>query len=148
MTAAALAVAGVALLAVVWLSLEVLRLRRRVDLVPEEGGVHEALRRLDLDLGDVEDAVADLIPRLESVETRLPFAIRHMAVVAYDAFGDVTGRLSRSIALLNERGDGLVISLLVSREETRWFTKMVKAGAGIERLSPEEGAAVERAMQR
>lgn len=148
MTTAAVIVAGVALVGVAVLAWEVVRLRHRVSIVPEDGGVYEALRRLDDDLGSVESVVADVVPRLESVESRLPYAIRHVAVIAYDAFGDVTGRLSRSIALLNERGDGVVISLLVSRDETRWFTKMVQGGSGAERLSPEEQAAVDRARGR
>lgn len=148
MITAAIVIAVIALVLVLALGFEVLHLRRRVSVVPEEGGVYEALRRLDEDLAAVESVVSDLVPRLESVETRLPFAIRHVAVVAYDAFGDVTGRLSRSIALLNEKGDGVVISLLVSRDETRWFTKMVRGGSGAERLSPEEQAAVDRARGR
>lgn len=131
---------------IIWLLYQMIRLRRRVDLVPEDGGVFETLRGLDTDLASVEDVVADLGPRVESLERRLPLALSRTGVVVYDAFDDIAGNLSRSIALLNERGDGVVISMLVGRAEARFFTKVVQAGGGREVLSPEEEAAIRQAM--
>jgi hypothetical protein len=137
----ALALAAVALLAV-----RVRGMQRVVAMVPEDGGVFEALRRLDTDLGSAEEAIAALRPVVQSLHERLPGALRYAAVVAYDATGDMTGNLSRSIALLNERGDGLVITLLTRRSESLFFTKMVRAGRGAEALSPEEQEAVSQAL--
>ena len=133
---------------VLWLAFEVTRLKRRIAAVPEEGGVIEAIRRLDTDLGEAEKAIADMAPRLKSVEATLPMAIQHTAVISYDAYGDIAGNLSRSIALINGHGDGVVVSLLVGRDETRWFTKMVRGGRGAEPLSPEEQAALGKALGR
>ena len=76
----------------------------------------------------------------------LPSGISFTGVVAYDAFGDIAGNQSRSIALLDRRGNGLVISLLVGRGETRFYTKQVTARRGDEPLSPEEEAAIDRAL--
>jgi hypothetical protein len=132
-------------LIVIYLLVQVIRMRRKIDLVPEEGGVFEALQGLDADLGTVEETVADLVPRMQSVEGRLPLALSRTGVVVYDAFDDIAGRLSRSIALLNERGDGIVISMLVGRSEARFFTKMVRSGTGTEPFSPEEEAAIREA---
>jgi hypothetical protein len=137
----ALALAAVALLAV-----RVRGMQRVVAMVPEDGGVFEALRRLDTDLGSAEEAIAALRPVVQSLHERLPGALRYAAVVAYDATGDMTGNLSRSIALLNERGDGLVITLLTRRSESLFFSKMVRAGRGAEALSPEEQEAVSQAL--
>ena len=140
-------IAFVAFAAVIgWLTWMVLSLRREVRRVPEEGGVFESLRRLDRDLGVVEDAVADMAPRLSHVEDRLPHAIQHTAVVAFDAYENIGGRLSRCLALLDQNGTGIVVTLLVSRDETRWFTKEVERGQGVEQLSPEEAEAVRRAL--
>ena len=63
-------------------------------------------------------------------------------VVSYDAFGDISGNLSRSIALLNGVGDGVVISLLVGRSETLFYVKQIREGKGSEPLSPEEQEAI------
>ena len=147
--AAALAVgfAGLALVAVVFLAVRMSRLERRLAVLPEDGGVFEALRRLDTDLASAEEAIAALRPVVQSLHERLPGAIRHAAVVAYDATGDLAGNLSRSIALLNERGDGLVLTLLTRRSESLFYTKMVRAGRGTEALSPEEQEVVNRALR-
>jgi hypothetical protein len=80
------------------------------------------------------------------VEGRLPFAIQHTAVLSFDAYEDVGGSLSRCLALLDEHGSGIVVTLLVSRQETRWFTKEVDRGRGVEELAPEEAEAVRRAL--
>ena len=148
MTGIAVALAVVSLLLVLWLAAQVLRLRQRVEAVPADGGVFESLRRLDADLSAAEQSIADIGPKVDAMEATLPLAIRHTGVVAYDAFGDIAGNRSRSIALLNGHGDGVVITLLVGRDETRWFTKMVAAGGGVEPLSPEEKAAIREALSR
>jgi hypothetical protein len=145
MTTLSLLIAIATAALVLWLAFEVLRLRRRVDLVPQEGGVYEALRLLDQDLSKLEATVADLGPRVES-EQLVPLALQHTAVVSYDAYGDVAGSLSRSIALLDAGGSGIVVSLLVGREQTRWYTKEVSHGTGSEPLSPEEQRAVANAL--
>jgi hypothetical protein len=142
----ALGVAVLALLAVAVLGVRVARLQRRMEVLPEDGGIFEALRRLDVDLAANEQAVAALRPVVQSLHERMPGAICHAGVVAYDATGDLAGNLSRSIALLNERGDGIVLTLLARRTETLFFVKMVRAGRGMEPLSPEEEQVVARAM--
>lgn len=133
-------------LGVAWLAVMVVALRRQVLAVPEEGGVFEALRLIENELSHVTAAVADLKPRLQHLEVTMPHAIQHTAVINYDAYGDVSGNLSRSIALLDARGNGLVVTLLVGRDESRWFTKEVREGRGSEQLSPEEQRAVGRAF--
>ena len=146
MNIAALAISIVTLAIVLWLAVEYGRLKRKVDVVPEEGGVLAAIRGLDDDLAAVEEVVADLGPRVERLEGRMPFAIQHTAVVEYDAFNDIAGHMSRSIALLNGRGDGIVVTLLVGREDTHWYTKQVRGGEGMDPLSPEEEKVVKEAM--
>jgi len=75
----------------------------------------------------------------------LAAALRHVSVVRYDAFGDQSGQLSFSVALLDDGGDGLVLTSLNGRTETRTYAKGVSAGGGDQGLSPEESEAVERA---
>jgi len=140
--------AALALVISLGLAMQVAGLRRRLAAVPKDGNVIDLMRSIDHDLGEVEKQVANLGPRLLLVEQKLPLAVSYTGVVTYDAFGDIGGKLSRSIALLDSNGDGLVISLLVGRNETLFFTKEVRSGSGTERLSPEEGAAIARAMGR
>ena len=80
--------------------------------------------------------------RLDVVQADLADALRHVAVVRYDAFGDMGGRLSFSVALLDDGGDGLVITSINGRTETRTYSKGVKAGTSEASLSPEEEQAI------
>jgi Protein of unknown function (DUF4446) len=71
-----------------------------------------------------------------------PRAMRHVAVVRYDAFGDMGGMLSFSAALFDDNGDGLVISSINGRSETRTYAKTLVGGQSDNTLSPEEQQAI------
>ncbi|MDQ6875966.1 MAG: DUF4446 family protein [Actinomycetota bacterium] len=77
-----------------------------------------------------------------------PKAVRHVAVVRYDAFEDMAGHLSYSVAMLDTAGDGLILSAINGRSDTRAYAKGVLAGAGEQTLSPEEQGAVDAALGR
>jgi hypothetical protein len=69
-------------------------------------------------------------------------ALRHVAVVRYDAFGDMGGRLSFSTALVDDSGDGLIISSIHARGESRTYAKGLVAGRSDTTLTPEEQQAL------
>ena len=121
---AALAVLGaVALLAV--LVVAVLRLRRSVEHLE---------RQRPVGTGDLEALRADLAQ-----------ALRHVAVVRYDAFGDMGGRLSFSAAIVDDRGDGVVLSSIHARGESRTYAKGITGGGSDTTLTPEEQQALSAA---
>ena len=74
-----------------------------------------------------------------------PRALRDVAIVRYDALQEMSGQLSFSLALLNALGDGVVLSSINGRAETRTYAKPVQAGKGTQELSPEEAQAVHAA---
>ena len=74
-----------------------------------------------------------------------PRALRDVAIVRYDALQEMSGQLSFSLALLNAVGDGVVLSSINGRAETRTYAKPVRAGKGVQELSPEEAQAVHSA---
>jgi Protein of unknown function (DUF4446) len=74
-----------------------------------------------------------------------PRALRDLAIVRYDALNEMSGQLSFSVALLNAAGDGVVISSINGRSETRTYAKVVLGGTGAQELSPEEEQAVRSA---
>jgi len=73
-------------------------------------------------------------------------ALRKVALVRYDAFADLSGRMSFSLAVLDDGGDGVTISAIAGRTDTRVYAKAVIQGAGEHELSPEERQAVSSAM--
>ena len=127
-------------------TIQIQAVRKKVDAVPQDGNVVALLRSIDERTKANGASIEAVSRRVTEIEGRLPFAISYMGVVAYDAFGNITGQRSRSIAFLQQRGDGLVITLLSAREETVFYTKEVRGGKGVEELSPEERAAVDRAL--
>ncbi len=72
-------------------------------------------------------------------------ALRHLAVVRYDAFGDMGGHLSWSLALLDDAGTGVVLTSIHGRSEARTYAKPVTAWTSEQQLSPEETEAVANA---
>ena len=132
----------------IWQTIQLQQIRKQVDAVPKDGNVFALIDATSARLNRVEAGLSVLDQRVQNVEARIPFAVTRTAVVSYDAFGNITGQLSRSMALLSESGDGVVLSILVSREETLFFTKEIRDGVGSEMLSPEEDRAVSNAMGR
>jgi hypothetical protein len=72
--------------------------------------------------------------------------LTRVAMVRFDAFADIGGKLSSSAAVLDDQGTGLVITTMNGRESTRTYIKQVRRGIGVSALSPEESDAVARAM--
>jgi hypothetical protein len=150
---AAAAVALVALLGCAALMLTVRRLRRAQRLVLGEHGqrdvvahaaamqdAFQALREY------VEDVASRLDGRLAGAEFALRGAIAHRALVRYDAYNELSGRQSMSIALLDEEQSGIVLSCIHHRDQARVYAKQVHGGRGELELSPEEAEAVRLAL--
>lgn len=83
---------------------------------------------------------------MDKVEKVIATALRRVALVRYDAFDDLGGRLSFSLAVLDSRGDGVTLTSVAGREETRMYAKPISAGVGASELSPEERRAVDAAL--
>jgi len=152
---AALAAGALALLALAGLLLLRRRLRelraaQRVVLGGEErdlvGHAEEVDRRLG-ELGqELRDSVARLDERGAALSDRLDGAVTHFAVVRYDAMGEMTGRQSSSVALLDASRSGVVLSSILHREQARLYAKQVVDGRSEFDLSPEEQEALSAAL--
>jgi hypothetical protein len=147
------AAAAIALLAVFVLARRLSRLRadqRAVfgerdarDLVAHAAGLDRDFRALH---SYVEDLSAGLQARLATVEERLDGAVAHHGLVRYDAYNEMSGRQSTSIALLDARGSGVVVSSIHHRDQARLYAKQVIEGHGQLELSPEEQEAIRVAL--
>ena len=139
---------GALALAVAWLAWEVANLKQAMSGVPlGDDQLYDLIHRIDNELGLHDAAIDDLQQRLLHLEQRSVTALRRAGVINYDAYDNVGGARSRSIALLDDEASGLVVSVLVSRTETSFYLKKITAGAPEEPLSPEEQQAIKRALQ-
>jgi uncharacterized protein DUF4446 len=153
----ALAAAGVAVLALVLAVVLAVRLRRlrrdQTAVLGAEGNrdlvAHAA--RLEREFGLLRDYFDDLAGRLDErmrhAEDRLDRVIAHRALVRYDAYGELSGQQSASIALLDAGGTGIVLSSILHRDQARFYAKSVREGEGELELSPEEADAVRLALE-
>jgi uncharacterized protein DUF4446 len=93
----------------------------------------------------VETTHAQTLAAAGSAPAPTPGGVRNVALVRYDAFPDVSGRMSFSLALLDEHGDGVTISAIAGSSGTSVYAKAVTDGKGEHELSPEEQEAVNSA---
>ena len=144
----AVAAAGVAVLSLglaLSLALRFGKLRHATDLLTggDTGASFvESVTRQHREVEALRKDVSAVRADLAAARADLSDALRHVAVVRYDAFGDMGGRLSFSAALLDDSGDGLVLTSINGRSETRTYAKGVKAGESDHSLSPEELQAI------
>ena len=153
----ALAACGVAVLALVLaavVALRLRRLRRAQAAVMGEGGAQDLVAHAASLQDDfralrdwMEDIAAALDRRMVTAEERLDGAIAYRALVRYDAYNEMSGHQSTSIALLDARRDGVVLSSIHHREQARLYAKLVRDGRADIELSPEEAEAVRLALE-
>jgi hypothetical protein len=152
----AVAAGAVALIALLWLvvlarRVSKLRAAQRVvfgerdarDLVTHAAELDRDFRSLH---SYVEDLATGLQSRLTTVEQRLDGAITYRGLIRYDAYNEMSGRQSTSIALLDARGSGVVVSSIHHRDQARLYAKQVVEGRGQLELSPEEQEAIRVAL--
>ena len=147
------AVAVLSLLLAVVLAFRVRRLRHdqrvilgphgQADLVAHASGLQDAFAALHARVEEVAERLED---RMAAAEDRLDGAIAYRALVRYDAYGEMSGRQSTSVALLDSRRSGVVVSAIHHRDQARVYVKHMYEGESEVELSPEEIEAVETAM--
>ena len=151
---AAAVVAVVGLLTAAVLAVRLVRLRadqrlvlgdkQREDLVTHAARLQGQFEALNTYVEDVASALHD---RMQVIETRLDGAIAYRSLIHYDAYGEMSGRQSTSIALLDASRSGLVLSSIHHRDQARLYAKEVREGKPEFELSPEEDEAIRRALE-
>jgi len=94
----------------------------------------------------VEESMTNLDHRTGEVEGKLDGCLAYRSVIRYDAYGEMSGRQSSSVALLDRHRSGVVVSSILHRDQARIYVKPVNAGESRLELSPEEAEAVETAL--
>ena len=152
----ALAAAAGALAALLWAAVLAVKLRRlraaqravlgddgERDLVEQATGLERAF----VQLRDwVEESAGRIDARMAAAEERIDGCVAYMSLVRYDAYGEMSGQQSSSMALLDSRRSGVVVSSILHRDQARVYVKQVREGESELELSPEEHQAIEAAM--
>ena len=151
---AAVALALVALLLCALLARRLRRLRSAQQLISGEAGERTLIEHatdLERRLGALGREFTDSVGSLQGTDAdfdrRLQGAITQLGVVRYDAMGEMTGRQSSSVALLDSHGTGVILSSILHREQARLYAKQIVAGRSEFELSPEEQEALQTALR-
>lgn len=122
--------------------------RWRQLMTHSEGGslehtLYETLRRVAL----LEETLKAHGNHLERLQSQTDHCLQRVGIVRYDAFPDIGGHQSFALAVMDERGDGVVLSGIHSRQEMRVYAKPLRAYASPIGLSEEEKQAIREAKQ-
>ena len=106
-----------------------------------EQTLHAHLDNVTAALARVEEAAS----LWRDLQRRAEGCVQHVGVVRFDAFQEVGGQLSFAVALLDGNGNGVVLSSLHGRQETRVFAKPIRGGESEVALTVEESDALRQA---
>jgi hypothetical protein len=146
-------VAVVALLLAVVVAVRLRRLRTAQKAVLGEHGQRDLVAhaaRLEgafVDLREwVEETARSLEQRMTTGEERIDGCVTYRSLVRYDAYGEMSGRQSSTVALLDSSRSGVVLSSILHRDQARVYVKQIHQGESELELSPEEREAIDRAL--
>jgi len=149
----AAAVALVALLLAIVLTVRIRRLRAAQTAVLGPRGSQDLVTYVQ-SVGDgftdlrewVEGALSHVDERLAAASDRIDGSIAYRSLIRYDAYGEMSGHQSSSVALLDAHKSGVVISSILHRDQARVYVKQLNEGVPTLELSPEEQEAVDTAL--
>ena len=104
------------------------------------------LKRMD-QIDELVDSDKENKQKIQTVMDHLDQTYQKVGLVKYDAFNEMGGKLSFSLALLNRKNDGFIINAMHSREGCYTYIKEIINGNSIILLADEEKEALEMAMK-
>ncbi|MGE5138495.1 MAG: DUF4446 family protein [Rudaea sp.] len=93
-----------------------------------------------------DQTLAALDNRMGTLERQAPLNLQHVGVIRFNPYADKGGDQSFAIAVLDDRGDGVVLNGLHARDFSRVYAKPVVGGNSTYKLTEEEKEAINRAM--
>lgn len=138
-------VALIALVATILLAFRLKKVRGQYALIRGEGEPKDIIAVVNRSLkqiAGIEQRIDGVVANHEEQAALNRFALQRFGLVRYDAFEEMGGQVSFSAAFLDDHGDGIVVTSINGRTETRTYAKPVKALASSHNLSDEEREAI------
>ena len=127
-------------------------LRRRLDLLArryssltkgaDDGSLIAAFDRHVEDVQSLSYRVDALASTCQSLQEDVKLSLRRVGIIRYNPFSDTGGDQSFALALLDDQGDGVILSSIFGRNESRLYAKPVRGGKSKYTLSKEEDQAI------
>ena len=146
--------AALVLLLIIWVALLSVALRNQgrgkkkaLEAIKADKDILVVLNNLLAEVDQINKKQNRVTATTNEHQEVLSTVIRHVGVIRYDAFSEVGGSLSFSTALLDDNGDGLVLSTITGRSESRVYAKLVSERESTHNLSKEEQTAIKQAIK-
>lgn len=135
----------------IWLTIKIRRATKYMQFLKRESGrpsVVDSVNKLLERTEATEDYLANISSNVEMLKLKLESAVVGVSLVRYNPFKDTGGNLSFSLALLDEKGNGVVVTSLNSRSDSRFYCKPVSGFSSEIPLSDEEKEAIQNAIEK
>jgi len=132
------------ILSMVWMVTTEKRLKR-FFLGKKAKDLEDTIIILETEIGKLKNSKDSIEKEITTINTKLKKSIRGLETIRFNPFPDQGSNQSFAIGILNEEGDGLVMSSLYSRERMSVFAKPIKGGTSLYELSAEEKEALKKA---
>lgn len=137
------------LVALIWLFARARALNKRIQRLAA-GATGASLERVLIDhlarVEEVDTLQRQIEQRVSALEGQIPLCVQRVGLVRYDAFEDVGGQQSFSLAMLDAQQNGVVLTGVYSRSDVRVYAKAIRQGQPSHPLSEEELQAVQTAL--
>lgn len=122
---------------------------RRFLIVVDAHNISDSLKHVSSNLNELQSFRSEIEKYLTEVERRLRKSVQSVHTVRFNPFKGTGGGGNQSFAttLINEEGDGVIISSLYSRDHVSVFSKPVKNHSSEYELSDEESESLENAKK-
>ncbi len=124
------------------------RAYRRLLRGQDGRNLEEVLLSYSKELDQLLEAISSLNATCAEMDRRLRRCVQHVQMIRFNPFEDTVADQSFAVALLDDRGDGVVLSTLHGRDLTRMYGKPVRGKNSSYPLSPEEQEAIKKASSR
>ncbi len=146
--------AALVLLLIIWVALLSVALRNQgrgkkkaLEAIKADKDILVVLNNLLAEVDQINKKQNRVTATTNEHQEVLSTVIRHVGVIRYDAFSEVGGSLSFSTALLDDNGNGLVLSAITGRSESRVYAKPISERESTHNLSKEEQTAITQALK-
>lgn len=137
------------LVTLIWLFVQASSLNKRIQRLTA-GATGASLERVLMDhlarVEEVDTRQRQVEQRVSALEGQIPLCVQRVGLVRYDAFEDVGGQQSFSVAMLDAQQNGVVLTGVYSRSDVRVYAKAIRQGHPSHPLSEEELKAVQTAL--
>ncbi len=115
---------------------------------PSGADLEQILQQYAGDVAKLEQREEELRQEQEKQKEQVAECVHNLGLIRFNAFDNMGSDLSFSLAMLDRRGDGVVLTGLYGRDETRVYAKPVRKGTSDYSLTAEEVKAVQSSLEK